>query len=153
MADKLFQIIQLSYVFRDIQSKAKTFERLFNTPKFSFYEYVNLPIIYYGKKTRITLKCAKSKIFNSYSIELLQLLEGTENLYFDFLQKDREGFHHVDMIVHDIDDWIGFFEKKGIKVAQEGKSLRKWAYLDTMDILGFILELVEVALPRRKGRE
>ena len=64
MEDKLFQIIQLSYVFSDVQSQAETFERFFNTPKFSFYEYVNLPIIYYGKKTRISLKCAKSKLFN-----------------------------------------------------------------------------------------
>ena len=153
MVDKLFQIIQLSYVFKDVHLQAGTFEHLFNTPKFSFYEYVNLPIIYYGKKTRITLKCAKSKIFNSYSIELLQLVEGTENLYYDFLQKNREGFHHVDVIVHDINEWIDFFKKKGINVAQEGKSLRKWAYLDTMDILGFILELVEVAPPRRKRRK
>ena len=150
MEDKLFQIIQLSYVFRDIQSQAKTFERFFNTPKFSFYEYVDLPIIYYEKKTRITLKCAKSKIFNSYSIELLQLVDGTENLYYDFLQQNREGFHHVDVIVHNIDEWINFFEKKGIRVTQKGKSLRKWAYLDTMDILGFILELVDVAPPRNK---
>ncbi|TFG16491.1 MAG: hypothetical protein EU533_09000 [Promethearchaeota archaeon] len=153
MADKLFQIIQLSYVFRDIQLRAERFERFFNTPKFSFYEYVNLPIIYYGKKTRISLKCAKSKLFNSYSIELLQLVEGTENLYHDFLQQNREGFHHVDVIVHDINEWIDFFEKKGIKVAQEGRSLRKWAYLDTMDILGFILEVVEVAKPRRNRIE
>ena len=153
MVDKLFEIIQLSYVFRDIQSQAKTFELFFNIPKFSFYKYVNLPIIYYGKKTRITLKCAKSKIFNSYSIELLQLVKGTENLYYDFLQQNREGFHHVDVIVHDINQWITFFKNKGIKITQEGKSLRKWAYLDTMDILGFILELIEVVPPRRKRRE
>jgi len=153
MADKLFQIIQLSYVFRDIKSQAETFERFFNTSKFSFYEYVNLPIIYYGKKTRITLKCAKSKLFNSYSIELLQLVEGTENVYYDFLQQNREGFHHVDVIVYDIDEWINFFENKGIKVTQEGKSLRKWAYLDTSDILGFILELVEISPPIRKKKK
>ena len=83
---------------------------------------------------------------------MLQLIEGTENVYYDFLQQNREGFHHVDVIVHEIDDWIYFFEKKGIKVSQKGKSLRKWAYLDTSDLLGFILELVEVAPPKRKKK-
>jgi hypothetical protein len=137
-------------VYKDVVSQAKIFQNFFSTPEFTFHEYVNVPIVYRDMKTRVTLKCAKSRIFNSYSIELLQLVEGTHNLYHDFLLENREGFHHVDIIVNNIDAWVDFFKQKGIDVIQKGKSLRKWAYLDTETLLGFINELVDVPLPKRK---
>ena len=152
MSQKMFKISQLSYVYKDVISQAKIFQDFFNTPKFTFHEYVNVPIIYRNIKTRVTLKCAKSRLFNSYSIELIQLVEGSHNLYYDFLKENREGFHHIDILVNNIDEWVDFFKQKGIDVIQKGKSLRKWAYLDTRALIGFILELVDVPLLRRKSR-
>lgn len=146
----IFKISQLSYVYKDIASQAKIFQNFFNTSTFSFHDYIDVPIIYRDMKTRVTLKCAKSRIFNSYSIELIQLVEGSHNLYYDFLQENREGFHHVDILVNDIDEWVNFFNQKGIEVLQKGKSLRKWVYLDTEDLLGFIIELVDIPPPKKK---
>ena len=122
-------------------------------PKFSFHEYIDVPIIYRDIKTRVSLKCGKSRCFNSYSIELIQLIAGEDNLYIEFLNKGREGFHHVDILVYGIDDYINLFCQKGINVIQEGKSLRKWAYMDTEKFLGFIIELVDAAPPRRRRKQ
>jgi len=121
-------------------------------PEFSFHEYIDAPIIYRDKKARVSLKCAKSRFLNSYGIELIQLIAGEDNLYREFLNKGREGLHHVDVLVNSIDEYIEFFDQKGFKVIQKGKSILRWAYLDTEPLLGFMIELVEGAPPRRKRK-
>jgi len=152
MNQDLFRIIQLSYVYIDVVKQAKVFETSFGMPKFSFHEYMDAPIIYRNKKTRVSLKCVKSRILNSYGIELIQLIAGEDNLYFEFLNKGREGLHHLDILVHDFEKHIEFFDQKGFKIIQKGKSILRWAYLDTETLLGFMIELVEGAPPRRKRK-
>ena len=147
-----FKIIQLSYVFKDIKHQAQLLELLFDMPKFTFYEYVNAPIIYRDKKTRISLKCGRSKWFNSYSIELIQLVEGKYNLFYDFLSQGREGLHHIDVLVQNYEEYLDFFKQKGISVLQKGKSIQRWAFLDTEKSLGIIVELVEGAPPKRERK-
>jgi hypothetical protein len=119
-------------------------------PEFSFHEYNDAPIIYRDKKTRVSLKCAKSRFLNSYGIELIQLIAGEDNLYREFLNKGREGLHHVDVLVYGIDEYIEFFDQRGFNVIQKGKSILRWAYLDTEPLLGFMIELVEGTPPRKK---
>ncbi|NHJ19769.1 MAG: hypothetical protein EAX91_02410 [Candidatus Lokiarchaeota archaeon] len=150
MSQKDFQIIQLSYVYKDIEKQAQILETSFGMPKFSYHEYINAPIIYRDKKAKVTLKCAKSRLLNSYTIELIQLISGEDNLYYEFLNKGREGLHHIDVLVFDIEKYIEFFIQKGFKVVQKGKSMLRWVYLDTDALLGFMIELVEGALPKRK---
>ena len=152
MSKNVFKIIQLSYVYKDIEKQAKIFELLFGMPKFLFYKYANASIIYRDVETKMSAKCGRSKLLNSYSIELIQPTEGEDNLYNEFLNKGREGLQHVDVLVYDIEYYINYFEQKGIKVIQEGKSIKKWAYMDTEESLGFILELVDAAPSKRRGK-
>jgi methylmalonyl-CoA/ethylmalonyl-CoA epimerase len=138
------RIAMLSYVYRDIEKQAKLMEQIYNFPKFSFVSYPYTSFIYRGKKVNVSLKTGRSRAFNNYGIELIQLIKGNENLYKEFLDQGREGLHHYDILVNEIEKYIQYFKKRGIEVIQEGKSLRKWAYLDTEKTFGVIIELVEI---------
>ncbi|MFX0057729.1 MAG: VOC family protein [Candidatus Hodarchaeota archaeon] len=138
------KIAMLSYVYRDIEKKARNMEKIYNFPKFSFVSYPNTSFIYRGKKVNVSLKTGRSRAFNNYGIELIQLIKGEENLYKEFLDQGREGLHHYDILVDDLDKYLRYFKKRGIEVIQSGKSLRKWAYLDTEMTFGIIIELVEI---------
>lgn len=74
-------------------------------------------------------------------IEFIEPLEG-ENIYADFLAEHGEGIHHI---LFEVDDPQAVATGLGVKILQSGGSILRpgalWAYLDTQDILGCIIEL------------
>ena len=144
------KIAQLSYVYRDIEKQAKLMEDLYDFPKFSFISYPEVTFYYRGEKVKAVLKTGRSRAFNNYGIELIQLLRGDKNLYKEFLDQGREGLHHYDILVNNFDEYLEFFKQKGIKSIQFGISLLRWAYLDTQSSFGIILELIEIARNKKK---
>jgi catechol 2,3-dioxygenase-like lactoylglutathione lyase family enzyme len=74
-------------------------------------------------------------------IEFIEPLEG-ENIYADFLAEKGEGIHHI---LFEVDDPQAVAAGLGVKILQSGGSILRpgalWAYLDTQDILGCIVEL------------
>jgi hypothetical protein len=74
-------------------------------------------------------------------LEFIQPLEG-DNIYSDFLAEHGEGLHHLLFQVKDPD---GVARQLEVPVLQSGGSTlfpgAIWSYLDTQELLGFIVEL------------
>ena len=131
-----------------IDKQIELMESLFGVKKFVTFPPVVVDIVYRGEKTKLNIKSAFGKIFNT-ELELLQPIEG-ENIYTEFLNQGREGFHHVAYRVDDIPLMVKKFKENDIEVIQSGKvGSLKYAYLDTEKKLGMIFELQEESKRKR----
>lgn len=93
----------------------------------------------------------KGRIAMGYSggiqLELINIAEGN-NLYLDTLGGREEGLHHLGFEVNDLEERLRACEEAGIGVLQRGtlKQLGMtidYAYLDTQDTVGVILEFIQ----------
>ena len=76
-------------------------------------------------------------------IELIETYEG-ECGYTEFVRERGEGLHHLQFRVDDVDATAREFADKGIAIKMGATGRRpgtKWVLLDTLDALGFGIEL------------
>jgi len=147
---KNLKVDQLGFVYKDVEKQAKIFEELFNIPKFAIIPGTTQVLKYRGKDSKVNTKIALSRQFN-IQIELIQLIEG-ESIYKEFLDQGREGLHHISLFVEDIDPYIEYFGKRGIEMIYLGSIGKQlWAYFDTEEILGMLLEVQETRKRRKKA--
>jgi len=104
------KVDQLGYVYKDVEKQAKLLESIYNIPKISFFEFHDQKIIYRGMETTNSIKLGTVQ-HNNLNIELIQPLGG-ENIYQEFIDNGRKGFHHFGMYVEDLESSIEKFEKK-----------------------------------------
>ncbi len=141
-------IFQLGYVYKDAEKQAKVMESVWGMPPFAFMENTSA-INYRGKEVFYTAKLGFSRFFNK-QIELIQPLSG-ESSHKEFLDSGREGLQHISCIVEGLDSYIEEFEKQRFKIIQSGNiGKQHFAYFDTEDALGIILELQETVKRRKK---
>jgi len=81
-------------------------------------------------------------------LELIEPGEG-QSLYSEWLSEGGEGLHHLAVVVSSLDDAIATLENAGFANLQSGHGFAPngkggYAYFDTTDVLGFILEAVEM---------
>ena len=145
------KVAQLGFVYKDIEKQAKIFETLFNVPKFAIIPETTEIVKYRGKEVEVRIKIAISRQFGS-QIELIQHISG-ECIYKEFLDQGREGLHHISLFIDNIEAYIEYFEKQGLEMIYSG-SLGKqvYAYFDTEDTLGMLLEVQETRKRRKKAK-
>ncbi len=85
-------------------------------------------------------------------LELIQVKGGDRNIYSEHFRQRGEGLHHLGFIVGDMDAKIKTMDRLGIKVAQSGQikstggAITRYAYLDTRELCGYYIELLETRL-------
>jgi Glyoxalase/Bleomycin resistance protein/Dioxygenase superfamily len=75
-------------------------------------------------------------------VEFIQPIEGGTQEW-EFIKKNPNGLHHIDPILprrNTLEEHVKEWEERGVKVLQIDKKNR-WAYMDTQDLLGAIIEL------------
>jgi len=75
-------------------------------------------------------------------VEFIQPLEG-ETQEWEFLKNTHSGVHHIDPILPrlgSLDEHVKQWESRGIKALQVDTKNR-WAYMDTRELLGTVIEL------------
>ena len=125
-----YKIDQLGIVIKDMDKTAKFLEKLGIGP---------FPTI----ETDVPSGKIKIGIIQQgdLQIELIQPLEGNTP-HAKFLKEKGEGLHHVSSHVKDIEKELQKLEKIGVKIIERGEIFGvKYAYLDTKEKCGFILEL------------
>ena len=85
-------------------------------------------------------------------LDLIQPLSG-DSVYVEHLERKEPGLHHLAVFVLSFDDAVKEATDRGYTVLQSGRGYGKlgdggYAYLDTEETLGFILELIEI--PRER---
>ncbi len=146
--EKDFKIFHLGYVFKDLDKQIESLKSLNNKIKFNIFEQNDIPSLYRGKDSKISLKIAVSQLFN-LNIEIIQPLEG-ESPYKEFLERGKEGLHHIAISVNNIVPYIEEYQKKGTQILlliQVGTF--DVVYLDTEKELGIVIEFIA---PLRKER-
>jgi hypothetical protein len=135
------RIDQIGIVVRNIDETSRQLHRLLGIDftKVFVPEYFNKT--YRGKPSDFRIKVALAKL-GPMEVELIEVLEG-ETIHGEFLDTHGEGIHHFGVQVEDFDKALGSFRDVGIDVLMGGeREGARFAYLDTQESLGFILELI-----------
>ena len=142
-------ITQLGFFFKDVKKHAEKWEDLFGVDKFSYIPAHTIKYFYRGNYNDVTVIQAFSRCFNT-QLEFVQHIEG-ESYHKEFLDKGREGLHHISIFVEDIESYIEKFKSIGIEQISGGQRGRQmYAHFDTEKTLGVILELQETKKKVRK---
>ena len=131
---KFSKVDQIGIVVKDVEKYVKFYEKVLGVEPFPIAES--------------TINSAKLKIvlfeLGEVEIELIQVVEG-ESIHSRFLEETGEGLHHQGFFVNDLESELARLEENGIKVLERGEVLGtvKFAYLDTKEALGLVLELIQ----------
>ncbi|MCL6614094.1 MAG: VOC family protein [Firmicutes bacterium] len=136
---------QIGIVVRDIERTAANYARLFNLP---------MPEIiltdpeekahtqYRGWPTKARAKLAFFPL-GGITLELIEP-DHEPSTWREFLETHGEGLHHLGFHVRGMDEIISGLAEMGIEVVQRGDyEGGRYAYLDAVAWLGFILEFLE----------
>jgi predicted enzyme related to lactoylglutathione lyase len=137
-------VYQLGFVVSDIERACKHYEAVFGTGPFSQIIDVNMDgALLRGKPIDTTIKVAFVQS-GGVQIELIQPVAG-ENLYTEFLEARGEGIHHLAYQVEAEDleaVKAAFSEKVGESVFSRDMGIMEFAYFDTSEVGGLMIEFL-----------
>ena len=143
---KLSNFNQIGILVRDIEKTKNFMEEIFDfKSKLNIIEQ-ETEAIYKGKKVNFRLKKIHQN-FGDKQLEIVEVIDSNgDHIYSDYLKKDKVGLHHLGIFAKNAEELKDHFKKKyGINAIQEGKVGKiKFYYLDTVSILGFIVELISL---------
>jgi methylmalonyl-CoA/ethylmalonyl-CoA epimerase len=142
--------VQIGIVVKDLDRATRLLTELFGIGPFRFTEWPKRPDSKYffrGKEEQIKIRQAFTQV-GPLELELIQPLEGEKNAYYEFLEHKGGGIHHILFEVENIDEAVRNLAGNQVEVLQAGTGIRpgtRWALLDTQALIGFLLELRQVA--------
>lgn len=147
-------ISQLGYVVKNASETAEKYQSLFGSN----------PAVVFDAEVTDAREGLDGKAIPSYKVrfalitlgelqlEFIQVLEGTPRHYTEFLERYGEGLHHIGINVPDLQAAVDTALATGFTVLWSGQIFSvPFAYLDTEDRLGTILELIEIRPPKPLG--
>lgn len=138
-------IAQIGIVVRDLDKLMTQMQVLFGAEKPEVVHARPFHGFYRGKPAEYTADIAYYEQFNGVELEFIQPLTG-QSIWADHLKNNETALHHVRFNVREYDKCVEFLKSQGIEIYQCGDVSRdpswKWCYFDTMDKLGFILEIL-----------
>lgn len=147
-------ITQVALVVEDLEKAVERYWTVFGIGPWHFYSY-GKPLVkkmsYHGQPAEFSMRIAMAQV-GSMNIELIEMKDGP-TVYADFVRKHGYGVHHIGVQVDDADAAIAMARDAGIEMLQDGQGFGcegdgHFAYLDTEDTLGVMIELREA--PRRR---
>jgi methylmalonyl-CoA/ethylmalonyl-CoA epimerase len=153
-AFRLKSINQIGFVVKDLDSTMDAYWRHFGIGTWRVYTY-GPPLVkqttYRGRPEDFHMRIGVAEVGNLV-FELIQPLDG-DSLYKEFLQSAGDGVQHLGLFVDDFDQGIADAAAAGFPVIQSGRGYGVrgdggFAYLDTQQKLGTILELLEIPSQR-----
>lgn len=143
---KIPKFDQIGILVKDLDKAVKILENLLVfKSKLNILEQSS-EVNYKGQDATIKMKKVMQH-FGDKQLEIVELLDATgPNLYTEFIESNRFGLHHLGIYTKKAEELIKYFkENYNVGVIQHGKVGRvKFYYLDTEDVLGFIIELIQI---------
>jgi hypothetical protein len=148
------RVDQLCFLVEDIDEGIDRYSELFPATHWRIYRYGpdTIPALgYRGGPGRFSFWVALSDI--DPQIELIQSLEGP-SIYTEWIEQHGLGFHHLGSFTKSIDADAAALEARGIAISQWGRGYGLdgdggFTYLDSLEQLGVIVELIEIPARRR----
>ena len=154
--DFLRQVVpaQIGILVPDLAKGIKQWSAILGREDWRVYTYgpdVVPELTYRGKPGTFSMRLAL--IGADPQVELIEALEGP-SLYHEWIEEHGYGQHHIGFWVDSYDDVIAQCAESGVGVTQTGRGYGVngdggFAYLDTLESLGVILEAIEVPAVRR----
>jgi len=150
------RLSQVGIYVKDMDSSIRQYEEVFGIGPWLVLEGETEYCLDRGKEVTV-----QGRIGMGYTgriqLELIQILSGS-NLYLDTLGGLEEGIHHLGFEVDDLEERLRACREAGIDVLQRGtlKQLGMtidYAYLDTLDSVGVILEFIQTRFLGMKARQ
>jgi len=139
------QVFEISIVVRNLEEGMDQFRSIFGWTPYAVKEDEMRNFNLRGKTVeRSTMKYALYHA-GPIRIELVEAGDG-DSVYAEFLEKRGPGVQHIGIRVSDRDRELEHLQEKGVGVLQSMEVPFidfKMAYLDTMNLIGVSLELVE----------
>lgn len=142
---------QIGMVVNDARKTADTLTKKFGVGPFVEEVYPGVEAEIHGKPGDYKL-LAFSTNLGPVELEIVQVLEG-EPIHKEFLRERGEGMHHIGLYVENFDKELSKWERAGHKVLQKSRlpppypKTGGYAYIDTEDLIGVILELANPPPP------
>ncbi len=147
-------INQVAILVSDLEKAVESYYRLFGIGPWHFYTYAR-PLVskmtYHGNPADYSMRIALSW-FGTTRSEWIEPGSG-ESIYTDFVREHGYGSHHYGFVVDNMKAALKQAEAVGFSVIMDGSGFGPdgdghYAYLDTEEELGVILELIE--RPKRR---
>jgi methylmalonyl-CoA/ethylmalonyl-CoA epimerase len=148
-------VAQVAILVPDLEAAVEEYVQLFGIGPWHLYTYEK-PLVsqmsYHGQSADYRSRIALS-YFGPMRIELIEVLEGGDSVYKDFIREHGYGVHHLGLLVEDMQSSLAQAAEAGLAMTMDGSGFGKdgdghYAYLDTESRLGITLELIQ----RPKGR-
>lgn len=137
-------IVQMAWVVRDLEEAARRFSATLGVGPFLFARHVELADpLYRGRPGRTDFSLAMAQA-GEVQIELIQQHDDSPSIYRDLVAPDREGFHHVAVIVPEVAPEVERYRALGFAVASEGRfGAAEFAFIDTSPATGHMVEILQ----------
>ena len=143
-------VAQVGILVEDIEQAVEQYWKVCGIGPWRIYTYQK-PLIktmhYRGQPGDYAMKVALATV-GPLVIELIEIIGG-DNIYQEYVEARGYGLHHLGVVVDDVPAAIAQAEEAGYPVTQDGAGYGQtgdghFAYLDTEDKLGIIIELMEI---------
>ena len=147
-------IDQIALVVRDLDASMQQYWDMLGIGPWTVYTY-GPPLVptqtFRGRPQSYRMRLALAQV-RDVMVELIQPLSG-DSVYFEHLERQGPGLHHVGVFVPSFEKALEEAAERGYTVLQSGRGYGRWgdggyAYLDTEEALGMIVELIEI--PRER---
>jgi catechol 2,3-dioxygenase-like lactoylglutathione lyase family enzyme len=151
LADNVFQI---ACVVPDLHAAIRFFKEKLGVPTFLVREDIQLQEQTYLGKPGDYRQSLAFGFAGQMQIELIQPLAGTSS-YSEFLKSNpKGGVQHLGIMVENYDAAVADMKARGFTLVQSGRNGdTRFAYFDTDDLTGTLMEVVYLAPPERAGFE
>ncbi len=142
-------IAQVAILVKNLEETVENYWNMFGIGPWHFYTYAK-PFVkkmsYHGHPADYKMRLALSQI-GSLRIELIEVKEGN-SIYADFIKEHGYGIHHLGILVEDMNNALTQAYSAGLNMIQDGSGFGlhgdgHYAYLETEELLGVTLELIQ----------
>jgi len=142
------QVVQAAYVVDDIDEAMRQWQSVGGAGPFFVFRKIELEVTYRGAPANATLSIGLAQI-GGVHVELIQQHSDGDSVYRDvYPEGSGGGFHHVAIVVPDVDKAVEYYTGRGFDV---GMALNfgetPVAYIDTRAALGGMTEVLRGAPP------
>lgn len=140
----LYDLDQVGMITSDMDANKEQMKRIFGwEPDNEFQRVFHLK--YRGEETEATARiCSYRK--HKVEIEFIEPIGEGKTAWHDYLKMGKSGIHHIRYNVPDFWATRQAFLDKGVDIWIEGKATGpeglQFAYFDTLDELGYVIEII-----------
>ncbi len=142
-------IAQIGFVVRSLAKSIENCERTMGIGPFLLIDFRPEKSFVRGRNPAIHLKIGVAQLTPALSLELIEVVGG-EPYHKDFLEAHGEGVQHLGYLSDDYDGVLARAGNLGIGVLMwaetdvPGMGHVRGAYLDTLELLGTLIEVIEI---------